>query len=667
MLTTAFSQQFCGLVDWVYPGLPARTGDDDADARAVIRYLRERERPVLGYSPAYVARLRELATPEQRAKAEKAMAGVLAQPLNSGVHNSPLLNLGADAYQLAGSRARFLAMAEKIAAEQADWGGGAWGSTCSICGFLQQVWPLEEFPDEALLVILSWLHAQQQKEWAWARTWSEVMLGTSGHNWWLHTFAGFWKAGLFFPEIADFAQFAAFAPNYLEHEMSLLMEPDGFTKERSGYHWGTARMFMEYTRLAELNGITFSAAYYAKLRAIANVDWQLVTPDGDVPLVGDTSPSAQPGRLFSDLRLAAARCGIGEAKYVAAQLDPAWRPGAWLPERGEDLLLAFEAVEAIPPAEPDTALPHSGYYVMRENWTPAADWALIDAGARGNTVTSHDHTAIFHLLLSSKGRPILVDNCSGPYGEEPSRLWRVGSSSHNVATVDDRDHLPMRGEWRWESVVMPTIETWRAAPAYAYFSGVHEGYARPVLNVGGVRRKLFYLRGGYWILIDRFTVGYIHPDQPRTYRQHFHLGVPAALTGDGRVLTTGDGGNLLIVPVTDADASLEPNPYPLEKYDNPDHLSYTRVSKGNDLFVTLLVPFTGACPDVQTRLLDVQADSRTVSPWEITGLEIVIDGQRDVYVDTHMQWNLPWHCAEHAGTERLFHSRIQAPNPPRSQ
>jgi len=44
----------------------------------------------------------------------------------------------------------------------------------------------------------------------------------------------------------------------------------------------------------------------------------------------------------------------------------------------------------------------------------------------------------------------------------------------------------------------------------------------------------------------------------------------------------------------------------------------------------------------------------------ITGLEIIIAGRRDVYVDTHMHWNLPWRCAEFSGVERLFHSRLRA-------
>ena len=46
---------------------------------------------------------------------------------------------------------------------------------------------------------------------------------------------------------------------------------------------------------------------------------------------------------------------------------------------------------------------------------------------------------------------------------------------------------------------------WHSTPAYAYFSGVHEAYERLALQVSGSRRKVFYLRGEYWILIDRFT------------------------------------------------------------------------------------------------------------------------------------------------------------------
>ena len=60
---------------------------------------------------------------------------------------------------------------------------------------------------------------------------------------------------------------------------------------------------------------------------------------------------------------------------------------------------------------------------------------------------------------------------------------------------------------------------------------------------------------------------------------------------------------------------------------------------------------------MQARALAVRADDRDLSPWEATGLEITINGRRDVYVDLHMQWNLPWQCGEAEGSERLFHSQ----------
>ena len=74
---------------------------------------------------------------------------------------------------------------------------------------------------------------------------------------------------------------------------------------------------------------------------------------------------------------------------------------------------------------------------------------------------------------------------------------------------------------------------------------------------------------------------------------------------------------------------------------------------------TLLVPFEGdEVPEVAVRTVEVQADGRTLSPWDATGLEIEINGRRDVYVDQHMQWNLPWQAGGCAGEGRLFHSRL---------
>ena len=95
-----------------------------------------------------------------------------------------------------------------------------------------------------------------------------------------------------------------------------------------------------------------------------------------------------------------------------------------------------------------------------------------------------------------------------------------------------------------------------------------------------MRRKLLYVRGDYWILLDRFTVA--SDEDEHVYRQHFQVGVPAREVGEGRVATEGGGGNLLFVPVRGAagEVSLEACPYPLEGYRRRGNWSIRRQGRG---------------------------------------------------------------------------------------
>jgi hypothetical protein len=50
-----------------------------------------------------------------------------------------------------------------------------------------------------------------------------------------------------------------------------------------------------------------------------------------------------------------------------------------------------------------------------------------------------------------------------------------------------------------------------------------------------------------------------------------------------------------------------------------------------------------------------------VDPFEVTALQIELkaaDGsvRRDVYVEQHMEWNLPWRAGGYQGDARIFHS-----------
>jgi len=660
------STQICEQVDWSRPELDAiaavrEAKGDRAAALALVRYLRAREEPRLIHGRRYVDLIRARASDEQRQRARERLERALGRPLvRKGHHGNPITAAGTDVLILAADQALYRRIGEVVLESRDDWASGSWGVTRSICELVTDLFPVPECPDDVFVPLLGWLLRQAPAEWQWARTWDEKSLGNSGHNWWLHTFIGFYEAGLYFPEIRGFARFRAFAPTYFEREMSVLMEEDGYTRERSsGYHSGTVNHWLQVLRLADVSGTRFSPAFNERLRSVAATEWKMLSPNGDFPYMGDAWRRS--GRSLERLRRLAVLFDMPEAKYVAEALDPDWQPTyeGLLVDGAQNLLPDYERFQARPPAGPtaDTALPRSGYYLMRQDWTPHADWVCIEGGPLGSAVQSHDHTHVFNFELYSRGGPILIDNGSGAYGDSPGRMWRVSSAAHNVVTVDGADHIPIEDEWRWKGATIPTVDSWLSEPAYAYFSGAHEGYRYLPEGIASSRRKLFYLRGEYWILIDRFTP---ESEAEHEYKLHFHVGAPCRLEGD-RLVTSGEGGNLLIVPVEglDGEPALEPCPYPLEGYDNPEHLSYTRRGAGKQLLATLLVPFEGNdVPEVAVRPVKVHADGRTLSPWEATGLEIEINGRRDVYVDQHMQWNLPWQAGGYSGRGRLFHSRL---------
>ncbi len=669
--------KLCDQVDWARPELAAtpfaeayRTGDFSAAALGLVRHLRERERPLMGYSPQYVAQLREKATPEfcQAARqqvAEVLRGGFMGADWPDG--RGALLGARPEVLQTGATAEDFSTYARSVAEAREEWPTTKIHSLATALRYLQAVWPLGECSDEAVLPILAFMVARLRQEWEWARTWGEIMLGPQGHNWFACQYGATWKAGLLFPEFRGFARFPAFFPTYFEREIRLLLFPDGFTHEASvAYHAGTMDLFLDCVRLAELNGLCFSREFYDRLRAGYEVEWKLMCPDGGHPPFGDCW--ARGPYFLSRARSVAALLQIPEAKHLAEVLDPEWQSpfGPMLienlhyPSVGEDLRRAYQALQARPPSTLDTALLDSGYFVMRENWTAQADYAALEASAKGNVVTSHGHGAVFDLILYAKGRQITVGNAKGPDGvDDPERTWRHQTMSHTVAVVDGEHHLPLRSIYRFAGVVLPTVDEWLSCPEFAYFSGAHEAYERLPKKVG-CRRKLFYLRGQYWILIDRFTTA--QPDDEHTYPQRFQMGVPTRILEEGRVITDGEGGNLLFVPLAGArgEPAVAPCPYPLPgDYANPDQLTFTHTQAGNMLFVTVLVPFLGKQPPAVTaRLLPVSGDERVLDPWEVTGLEIVVDGRRDVYVDTHMHWSLPWACGGYEGSERLFHSQV---------
>lgn len=676
------SKLICAEIDWNGPGLKGsraaasyHAGDFPAAAVEFVAHWRTRDESRTGYRREDIAHFRAVCPESEIRAAHRRTEMQLAWDMTLPFHSNPFAALGPETLFLLQEPALFERMAMRVVEHRPAWETGySFGGTGGICEVLRCLFLIKECPDAALIPWLGWLIFKAREEWGKTVRWSEASLGTSGHNWWIHALGGFYMAGLLLSEFHGLAKFSHLAGSFLDREARLLFEEDGWSKEGApGYHEYAALGLIEMAHLASRNGVILSEYLQRKLRTIADASWKVILPDGKYPIFGDYVPlSLYPdpvGQGRTDrqpiitLRRHAARFSLGHSKFVAESLDPGWTPifGATLPDFGQDLLPDYRRLPAIPPPGPDTALPDGGIYVMRQNWSPRADCLALTAGPTGSRVSSHGHSDLLSFELYSRGRRILVDNGYGlapkPGPADPiGRMWRVGTESHNTVTVDGQEQVKILGEFMYGQYVVPTVDDWISSSDYAYFSGVHEGYQRLENPVSGVRRKIFYLRGRYWIVIDRLTS---ITEAEHEYQLNFHIGIPVELDQDGRAVTSGPGGNLLIAPVAGFAGSpkLQDHPHPMEGYENPMHLSYTRRTVGRDLFVTLLVPFLDKeRPVVSARVMDVECEGRKLTPWEGTGLEITIDGTTHFYFDQHMEWNLPWSCGSHAGHHRLYHS-----------
>ena len=675
------SRHVCERVDWNHPSLAGveaverwRSGDAAAAAIALVRRLRERETPRFAASARRLAQLRaEASGSEIDAARDRIARGMAIERSDVWGLVMPMYYLAPLDLALAATADTFALNAEHVLEARANWGKWRWSTLFSIENSLHAVWEMRECADEHVVPVLAWMLSQAEGEWNQAKHWGEPSLGTSAHNWWLIEYLSFWYAGFMFPEFPTLSRFRPLAAEFIEREYRVLFEPDGYSREASiSYHTATMDTAIGYMRRAQLNGEPLGDAFVRRLRESAGLEWRWIAPDGSAPPFGDHGNGmARPGVQVERLRSLAAMFDLGEGKWVAERFK-ATVTGTTPAARGvvsalahapltEDTRTAYERVAPVPPRELDYAMPRAGLYFIRSSWARDADYMAIEATPKGMIDSSHGHTTLLNFVLFARGTPVLIDSGGGWETDAPhnKEFWTSGSFSHNVVTIDGEHHLPIRGGFRWDQVVTPLVDDWVSRDDCAFFSGVHEAYERLPKRVSSSRRKVFHLRGKYWVLIDRFIP--INAADEHVYTQHYQLGLKARLDAGGRVTTLGDAGNLLMVPVgaSHGEAKLGPCPHPIEGYPNPDHLTYTSGIIGPATFAHVFVPFAGAAaPNVLVEQVAIASDDRLLAPHEGTALAISIDGRRDVFVCLHTKWSLAWRAGGCAGDARLFHSAV---------
>jgi hypothetical protein len=342
---------------------------------------------------------------------------------------------------------------------------------------------------------------------------------------------GLYYLGAALPELRRAARWRETGRRVLLEQLALQVRPDGVYFEQASYYQRyTADFYTHFLLLARAAGENLEAALAPTLAALCDHLMHVTFPDGTTPFYGDDDG----GRLapLDDRAPADFRATLANASALLARPDykhvagPPSEETLWL--CGAAGLDAFDALEARPPAEGSRAFPDGGYYVMRDGWTPASNFMLLDCGPHGADNGGHAHADALSFALAARGRTLLVDPGTYTYtGSRELRDYFRHTAAHNTLVVDGAPSSLPDGPFSWATAARPEPREWLSRARFDFFEGAHDGYLRlpdPVTH----RRSVLFLKGDYFIIRDEADARARH-----RYELRFHFAPDAAARAEG--------------------------------------------------------------------------------------------------------------------------------------
>jgi hypothetical protein len=301
----------------------------------------------------------------------------------------------------------------------------------------------------------------------------------------------------------------------LEQRLGEQFYSDGGSVEQSTfYHHATLGFYLLAALTARTAGIDLSPRIWTAIERGLEFIMHLVQPDGRIPEIGGAD-DGKPIRLeqlpFWDFRPYLAAGAVifrrGDFKFVATRF---FEDALWL--LGPDGREAFDALQASAPRAPSVDLPHSGYAILRSDWSSKADYACVDcgeqaAGMRPDAIANsmHGHADCLSVVAWLDGRRVLVD--SGLFAYNCGGAWEAHfreTAAHNTARIDRRNQAYHIGKMAWSHSYRVTREGFRCDRDGIWTLGSHDGFARGETPV--THRRAVWLRPGSCLIVcDEFT------------------------------------------------------------------------------------------------------------------------------------------------------------------
>jgi uncharacterized heparinase superfamily protein len=326
---------------------------------------------------------------------------------------------------------------------------------------------------------------------------------------------GLLYAATLFPEFRESDRWRDAATRILVDECDAQVCRDGVHFERStGYHRYAVEAYLHFLLLANRNGIAVPDHVPDRVQQMFEFLLAMRQPDGSIPVVGDDDG----GRLlrFGNGSSTDARSLFAVGAALFGRRDFAWAADGLAPDvvwlLGGNGVRTFDSLH---PASPATSasrvFPSGGYASMRSGWESDAHHAIVDIGPIGCPVSGgHGHADLLSVQCSIFGEPCLVDAGTYCFTSEPH--WREyfrSTAAHSTIVVDGQSQAQPEGPFGWHGQPRVRLREWHSTPQFDFLDAEHDGYRGlpdPVMH----RRRVIFVKPGYWILVDDLSGGARH-------------------------------------------------------------------------------------------------------------------------------------------------------------
>lgn len=401
-----------------------------------------------------------------------------------------------------------------------------------------------------------------------------------------------------FPELDTAPTWETTARNLLYTSWDYQLFKDGSHVEQSpGYTSGVVEDLLEAKWLDELNGTNWSGARNSLLTDAVDSYWQMLSPDGKRPAIGDTY------RTTSLTLFLKAELIQGVASWPAAK--PRVRDVWLFGDTAVNPYLGNAVYPALGDRGKTYALADSGNYIMRSGSSSTANQLIFDAGPKGGL---HGHYDLFNFELWGGGRPLISDPGAFKYDSSNDRAYVVSTKAHNTLNIDGANTGELEGAGN------PGIEInkWTVTGSSAHVTATHRGYSylagRPV-----VTRSVWYNLDDTTIVVD-----WGDGDATHSFQQSFNLQTEGDATnvtgvqGDNSFRTKyPSGSNVKITPLTRPGQTVARNALTFVTNSasgdyKDDAYRFTVTQSGKFVcFVTLISAYDGVtAPNVSASLLN---------------------------------------------------------------